>query len=778
MGEEKGLRLQEERAKNRLRGVGRRWSRDKVLWGVGRLGIRFLLGMILAGGRVLDGAAPFGVAFVAASGTGSQGIFALGGTLLGYLFSLGLEDGLRYSAGAILVFALAFAFGDNAFCRRRHFMPLAAGGLELLTGVVTMSRSGFTAAAMANLAGETAFCVLGVYAFRSGVAFLEQRGGTASSRQRLGLGLTALAVVTSLSGMKLLGTLSVGHLGCALAALVCGYAGGFGTGAALGLAGGLTQDLAQGNLGICGVSFALGGWMAGLLREQSRSVAAGGFALAWGLVTMWYWESVGEIWVLYEMPVVWLMFLLLPKGWLDRVRALLRPEEGPALTQGTLDSVQRRLSQAAEAFGAVFDALRNGFPPGRQRQADPAEIMDLAAESVCVKCGLREKCWQRDYNDTHDLLNGALEDICRENRVDTGFFPPRFRDQCCRFPAFFAAVERQWQNYLLRRQLQRRLEESRAVLRDQYGTLAKALEEAAETMAEAVTVDTARTRKLTQFLAGRELQCRGQVYFDRERHLRLSIEGPDAKALAGEVGSESLSSLLELPLLELPGGENFLVFRQREPLTITAALAGDAKAGEALSGDAGLWFKDEAGRCYIILCDGMGSGPAARRDSRFTLEILEKFLRSGITPENALKTLDQALALRFEGEGGFAAVDLMTLDLFSGQGELYKLGSPASYLKRGGTVVKLSGKALPAGVELRERELEKICFRLSPGDCLLLITDGVLEGEDGWLRDALSDFEVGSPADFARMVTLHNPQRSDDRTALVVRVGLRTEESL
>lgn len=727
------------------------------------------LGFALAGGEILTGAAPFGVAFVAASGHGGEGLSALLGALGGYLLRMTVERGLRYGAAAILAFALATAFWDTRWGKSQHFMPLAAGALVALTGVVTTPGGQFSAEAAAVLTGETALTVVGTYAFRAGFSLWGQgveRPGT--GKQKVGAAALALSLAVTLAEAKVFRVASVGKALCALAAVSAGYAAGGGAGAAVGLCGGLAMDLATGQAGVYSVALGLGGLFSALTGKK-RSSAAAGFAAAVAAVMLWQWERVMTGNWLWELAMAEGAFFLLKRGWLEQLRLLLGT---PGRKVEVSPTAARRLKKTAEAFSAVVSALRGAFP--RNLAGDePEDVIDWVTERVCARCGKKELCWQKDYNDTHDLLNHALEAICREQRVGAESFPQRFRDRCGRFSEFLAETKEQWQGYILRRQMERRVEESRRVVRSQYTALAQTLEEAAEAMARPEAVDTARTRRLERFLAGRELRCGGRAYFDQGGKLRLELAGADVGAFYAQPEAHArLEEVLEMKLAEVSAEEGRVELRQKEPLDITAALSGDTREGESVSGDAGAWFKDESGLCHIILCDGMGSGSLARRDSQVTLEILEKLLLAGVTAENALRTLDQALALRSEGFGGFAALDLMTLDLFSGEGTLYKLGSPASYLKRGGTVVKLEGKALPAGVTLEERRMEKICFRLSPGDCLLLVTDGVVNGgEDEWLKAALSGFDTGSPADFAREVAFHGQSREDDKTALAVRVG-------
>ena len=135
-----------------------------------------------------------------------------------------------------------------------------------------------------------------------------------------------------------------------------------------------------------------------------------------------------------------------------------------------------------------------------------------------------------------------------------------------------------------------------------------------------------------------------------------------------------------------------------------------------------------------------------------------------------------ALALRGEETGGFTTVDLLQLDLFTGEGELFKLGAAPTYIKKRGEVQRLSGKSLPAGLAEGESDaLDRFSLRLFPGDCVLMVSDGVCPGqEDGWLREMLAQFDGASPKELAReLVTRDLKEATDDRTALVIRVDRR-----
>lgn len=92
-----------------------------------------------------------------------------------------------------------------------------------------------------------------------------------------------------------------------------------------------------------------------------------------------------------------------------------------------------------------------------------------------------------------------------------------------------------------------------------------------------------------------------------------------------------------------------------------------------------------------------GQREAARRESALTCRLLEQFLQAGIEPEAAMKTLNAAMALRGAETGSFTTIDLITCRPETGEAAFFKYGAAPSYVKKGGTVRRITGGTLPAG---------------------------------------------------------------------------------
>lgn len=205
-------------------------------------------------------------------------------------------------------------------------------------------------------------------------------------------------------------------------------------------------------------------------------------------------------------------------------------------------------------------------------------------------------------------------------------------------------------------------------------------------------------------------------------------------------------------------------------MSFDVALGSQPKEGQRMCGDSVTWFRGEGSTLYLLLSDGMGSGREARRESQLALRLMEQFLTAGIHPEPALRTLNAALHLRCDDQGSFTTIDLLALDLSKGQAALYKYGAAPTYIKRSGSVRRLTGSSLPAGLQDTAAVPAANKFPLESGTFLLMVSDGVADcGDDQWLQDLLAGWRGEDPNVLVSLVLRECWQRrhgDDDCSAL------------
>ena len=194
------------------------------------------------------------------------------------------------------------------------------------------------------------------------------------------------------------------------------------------------------------------------------------------------------------------------------------------------------------------------------------------------------------------------------------------------------------------------------------------------------------------------------------------------------------------------------------PCRVGAALR--PKEGESVCGDTLVSFQREDGVWCLLLADGMGSGEGARKESALTCRLLRQFLEAGIEPEAALKTLNSAMALRGAETGSFTTIDLCTFDPTAGEAAFYKYGAAPSYLKKGGSVRRVTGGSLPAGLRGTPAAPDVTTVHLEPGSFAVMISDGVADpGRDEWLLDLLAGWEGEDPQVLAGLILTESIRR-------------------
>ena len=746
--------------------------------------VRFLLSAVLAGAELMGGHALFALSFVGVCEPGLDGLAALLGAALGYLSFRGLIGGLRYIAAAMMVYAVALALGEFELYRQPWFMPAAAAALNAMVGFVYQSAAGWARGDGVGFVTEAALTFGMVYLYRQALNAWEKRRprGEVSLPQAAGALALAATLMMALARVTVAGDYSLGRTLCVPVVLLAAWKGGVGIGAAAGVAAGLAMGFTAGLPAWYTLTYALPGLFTGVFSRQGRLMCTVAYALSAAAAVLWTWESGPGAAFSWETAAGIAVFLVLPDRLLRRLAGLTRQEEPETEAAQTRALATRRLRQSAEAFRAVAGGLRLAFQSVSPNDGDAAKIFDRAADRVCVKCKQKDRCWHREYQATKTALSDALSPMLDRGAGVMEDFPPHFSSRCLRFEAFLVAVNGELSAMLQRRRYDSRVQESRAAVCAQYSHLAAVLDRTAAELAREPAVDVRRQRLMKQRLTALGLEGRCAVYSDAYGHLQIEVDGPGVEQLCRESELGRLSALMGCPLREVDSSRGHAHLGQREPLMAVAGVASATREGQRVSGDSGIWFKDSAGRLNFLLCDGMGSGSAAREDSDTALRLLEKFLRAGLEPQEALNTVGEALALRGEDEGGFTTVDLLQIDLFSGKSAVYKLGAAPTYLRRGGSVERLAGDSLPAGVAAGAGGVpDTVELALDAGDCVLLVSDGVTTGrDDRWVRQLLSEFDGLSPQDLAGRVLRESGGRAvgtDDRTVIAIKLDVRSKSA-
>ena len=747
---------------------------------IARWGLYFLLGFTMACARVLGTGGPFGMALVAAAGSGGAGIAALAGAALGYLVNGGLDWSLRYIAASVLVFTVSYLFQELPVSRLSLFMPTAAGVVMAMTGFLGSFAYGPAPRPLwAELLLESSLAFGGAWFFRDALSGALRTTETEELRHGVSLMVLAACLLMALSRLTLFGAVSVGRLLALLLVMASAMKGGVFAGAAVGTLLGLAADVAQAGAPFYTMAYAFSGLLSGIFGRHGRFFFVLSFLLADALAVVCAWNTEVYTSALIECFCAAVLFMLLPRSLLSQLGLLLQGMERGSGESGLRRFVAGRVRRLGEAYGDLVEAVREGLTEPYS-QENLALVFDRAADAVCAACKHKNRCWNAEYMDTLSALNDASLAMKTNGSLRPEDIPAHFRERCPGTEAFVAAVNGELRALNYRRELRSKLEENRSVAWGQYTDMARLLERLAAELGSLNGADPLAERRLLRYLHSLDLDAEIAVYRDGRGRLRVVIESGRLTPLTRQPDYlEKLSRVVGLRLCRPEGaeGSSRLTLLEAEPLAVSVGIAALKKKGERVSGDRGSYFKTDAGVLCVILADGMGSGDEAARDSARVVQILEKFLKAGADPAVAMKVLNSVLLLRGGDNWGFTTVDLMCVDLFTGETCFYKYGAAPSYVKNGKQIRPVKGESLAAGLALGEGAApDLVRMRLKPGCTALIASDGVLaDREDGWIRELLGAEQTDMKT-LARGVLREAEKRygaGDDMTVLALRVEER-----
>ena len=747
----------------------------------GRCTMFFLLGLVMSCARVLENGAPFGMAMVACSGPGVYGVFALTGAALGYLISGGVEWGIRYIAAAVLVYTIAFIFQELKVYKREFFMPCAAGLVMAVTGFLgSFSVTAGSVPLIAELFLETCLAFGGSYFFREALSGGLRTTESAELKHSVSVMIMLSCILMAFSRIELFSVVSIGRFLALILVMTSAMKGGMLTGAAVGTVLGLAMDVTGTGAPFYTMAYAFSGLLSGVFGKHGRLFFVLAFILSGALSVVCAWNQEVYISALFETFSASVIFMLLPASFLNHVGLILQSMERGSGESGLRRFAALKVKNLSEAYGELYETVKKSLEEPYNDE-NIARVFDRAADQVCVQCRYKNRCWNAEYVDTLSAMNDATQAMQEHGSLSVEDLPGFFREKCTGLPAFVTAVNGELRAMAYRRQLRAKLSENRSVAWGQYNDMAQMLGRVADELGSINGADPLAERRLIRYLRSLDIDAETAVFRDGGGRLRVVIESGRLTPLTRDENYlEKLSSVVGVRLCqprELTEGCSKLTLLETEPLAVSVGIAAMKKRGEKVSGDKGTYFKTDAGVLCVILSDGMGCGDDAARDSAQVVAILEKFLRSGADPAVAMKVLNSVMLLRGGDNWGFATVDLMCVDLFTGETCFYKYGAAPSYVKSGKSIRRIKGETLAAGLSAGEGIApDLVRMRLRPGSTAIIASDGVIvDAEDDWIKNLLTrgfdDMKALARSTLKEAEKVYGA--NDDMTVVTVRVEER-----
>lgn len=475
---------------------------------------------------------------------------------------------------------------------------------------------------------------------------------------------------------------------------------------------------------------------------------------------------VGSAWALYVsglgvlyslLPALLastLLYASLDKLFFSPTRERVAREEGTVrevscrvLSDSELDGVclsdmSGRVKTLCESFtrlAEVFAAMEHTM--GRPGESELRRICDSAFDSSCGGCPSHAACWEERYAQTDAEISEVCAALHRHGRVEFCHVGEGLAERCGRLPDILDEINCNASLYAARMRQCDRTE----IFAMDYAFMSDVLAETMEREREEYEPNAVLSDSLAEALRAEGQGLCGVLAFGRsKRRVTVRSETPLSGSVCESIAQRiaSLGGFLcdFAPSARRADGLYDTYFTERERMAVSfARRTVRAEGEEEYCGDTVGVFRRE-NRYYAFISDGMGAGREAALTSGICALFLQKLLQAGNRCETVLSMLNGFL--RNKGSGSLhecsATVDLMELDLICGRASFYKSGAAPTYVLRDGSLFKLRSKTLPVGI-LKETDVKRISFDLTPGDVIVMVSDGVTQGREEcpWLFDLL-----------------------------------------
>ena len=742
----------------------------------------FCLGLILSAAPIAGSPAPFGLAMLAVIGFGICGFLFFTGAAVGYYAGFGFIAGTQMVGGCMLVFVLSCFLRESNLVQSRIYPAVSATIAYGATRVALYWMTGGVSFLLLVRVGVfLALCAVSAFLYSDIMELEEPRTMAAEIFRSVSIVFVLATLLLGLSRLVLFHTVSAGRVISVVALLVLSSSGGALYGAASGVVLGVCMDVSVGNAAVLAVVYPVSALSAGMLCKHRKSFFLISFLVSYAFTLFCLPSGSIRTGALVESMIASIIYLFLPQNLVLSIGSFVQPQRAGRGEAGLRRYVAGQIGSMSHAYRALFD-VASSAAQAALNDADPAKVFDRMAERVCVRCKSRELCWHQNAADTYQVFSDVSGIMEQRGLLEERDFPSHFQERCEHLIELVEAVNGELRLRAFRRRMRTQVQEDRAVLWESYRDFSEVLSASAKSLAGVHGADPTAERRLIRYLRTLGVEADASVFRDARGRLHAAIESRYLQPLLDLPDFlDCLSAVLGVRLC-MPGyqgREDSIILLEAEPLSASVGIAAVKKRGETVSGDRGTYFKTDNGELCVILSDGMGSGCAAAQESVGTIRILENFLRAGVSPSNAMKLLNASALVRDNENWGYSTVDLMCIDLFTGEASFYKYGAAPSYVRSGSVIRKIRCSSYAAGLSFEAGKTPDVMrMKMKPGSVAVIASDGIVsDGKDLWLRELLeaSDgVDMKSLAGSVVQTAVREYGRNDDMTALAVKVEVRT----
>ena len=433
----------------------------------------------------------------------------------------------------------------------------------------------------------------------------------------------------------------------------------------------------------------------------------------------------------------------------------------------------RGISDAFSSLSEVFYNLSDRFR--RPGTLDLRLLCDRSFDAFCNDCPNKNICWGLEYTETLGAVNDLIAQLHTRGRVSGEQVGEQLANRCTRIDGILECI-----NTDCARLTGEMLRNNRTeIFAMDYESAADIINDALEADSGEYLVDTELGKKIAEYLKDADVGAESVTVFgNRMRKILIRGAEVDAAKVTFETMRSDLGEMcgreLGFPSFEVEGNVSTMTLTSKRKIAVLSA-QNNVSADGGISGDSVNLFSNKKDYFYALISDGMGSGKEAALTSGLCSVFLEKMLRAGNRAATSLRMLNNMIASRAQDSTKecSSTVDLLELDLMTGEGAFLKSGAAPSFVVRGKVVRRLQAGTVPIGI-LNTLDVQKTDFLLRAGDTVVMVSDGILQNDDDgeWLTAYLSGAAAQTPQEIVYQICRRCAEKDtrDDCSVVALRI--------
>lgn len=763
-------------------------SRRKIDLNIGKEEVLlFIIGLLISRVNISGRLAPFGVGFLGAyllmKGTS---IYVLLCVMLGTLSLVGFK-GMDYILASGLIYITFIKINETYQCTLLKSSIIASLIFLLVRFTSTLLFRQFYIFDILVLAfeGILVFTFTYIFSFSLPLEEIQNRG---LSNEKMVCSFITLALVLSGLGSVWFFGLSLKNILSIVVIVYLGYKQGVYLGAVSGCVLGLITYISSPEMPFIVSILVVGGLLSGLFRDLGKAGSILGFILGNGIIS-YYINKFGANFLDYrELFIGSLIFLSLAqfvKLDLDHIFSYTRRVE-KEYEKKKEEFTLKKLNYVSDLFMNLSKIINKAIDEDQVYSSiDVYNIVDEVCNSTCQSCDKYGECWEEDYYSTYyKLLN--LIGLIEMGSDDEDGLLSKVKSSCTNGERLVENINKHFMPLKTNYIWNNKLNEQRKLLADQLYNFGEIVDNISEDIYQNPIFNNELEVLLIEEIKNKRIEIVDLSVIEMPgENLEILVESVNAISTREEIDKIRLTICEALGFKISPDymlGNNIaskiIRFRKENRFETLTDVTTLANSENKVSGDS-FSFGERGNVSFAAICDGMGIGKKANRESSIAIQLLEKLMEVNMDKTMIIRTLNSFLRAKSNDEI-FTTLDLGFIDLYTGKLQVIKNGSPSTFIKRKDRIDVISSKSLPIGI-LEDVESNIYEEYLEDGDILIMMSDGVLdcnrseENAVEWMKKVIMGIDAQNPKRISEEILkvakfVSGNQPKDDMTIVATKI--------